>query len=375
MDPSQLTVKLARGDVSVEVSGDATVVSDALRSLRDGGLGALAGFFGMSSQAGGVVPTTAVSGGSAAAAPASPVSPGAHTTAVPATGGSGAGATTALSPGSVHRYAIDRVLIPRTGQFATDLDGDGTPENAFSRLAAAIDGIGLALQAEEDAAVSGHVTVHLLTIRTAGTNDPDPTAASVSLQSSKPLNPQAGAVAPDSSEAPAMFSGRFSDAGFSTNMPHPVTAALYLGAFGRTAPVRVVLNGARIELTVSADGSGLTGAIHGSIRKTDVDTIVGPAIAKALTGMIAANPTGAAEQQLRNLFDTGGCTNPDGTKAVAGDGRIDVCELLTNHLFSTLLSPDVQIFAGDGSYAPSPSKTAPDSLSVGLGFTASAAPS
>jgi hypothetical protein len=372
MDQSQLTVKLARGDVSVELSGDATAVTDALRSLRDDGLGTFAGFFGMGWQAGAGAPTTALPIGNVVGA-GSPPSPGAPATVVSATGRSGAGAP--LSPGSLHRYVVDRILIPRTGQFATDLNGDGKPDNAFGRLAAAIDDIGLALQAEEDAAVSENAIVHLLSIRTAGTNDPDPTAASVSLQPGKSLKPQVGVFAPDPNEESAVFSGRFSDAGFSATAPHPVTAVVYLGAFSRSAPVRMVLNGAHVQLTVSADGSRVTGEIHGSIRKTDVDTIVAPAIAKALSGMIAANPTGSSEQQLRNLFDTGGCTNPDGTKAVAGDGRIDVCELLTNQLFSTLLSPDVQIFAGDGSYAPSPSKASPDSLSIGLGFTGITTPS
>lgn len=80
-----------------------------------------------------------------------------------------------------------------------------------------------------------------------------------------------------------------------------------------------------------------------------------------------------AAQAFQQLFDTGGCTNPGGTLAQAGDQRIDICELLTNPLLSSLMAPDVQIWDAQGNYRPNPLGGKPDSMSFGLGISATAA--
>ena len=92
-----------------------------------------------------------------------------------------------------------------------------------------------------------------------------------------------------------------------------------------------------------------------------------------MTRLVQDNPASAPAQTVRKLFDVGGCTNPNGTVAQAGDGVIDVCELLTSPLLKTLLQPDVQIFDAQGKYAPNPLGGNADSMSIGLGFSARAA--
>ncbi len=55
-----------------------------------------------------------------------------------------------------------------------------------------------------------------------------------------------------------------------------------------------------------------------------------PALAQSLDEQVAAG--GATAMMILQLFDTGGCINPDGSLAVAGDGHIDPCEVANNNI-------------------------------------------
>jgi len=89
-----------------------------------------------------------------------------------------------------------------------------------------------------------------------------------------------------------------------------------------------------------------------------------------MTHIIQADPEASIAVTIGQLFDMGGCTNPDGTVAQSSDGKIDVCELLTSPLLNGLLQPDVQIWDAQGNYAPNPLGGNADSMSIGLGFSA-----
>ena len=73
----------------------------------------------------------------------------------------------------------------------------------------------------------------------------------------------------------------------------------------------------------------------------------------------------SSTMQILTIFDVGGCGN-----AQAMDCRIDPCEVAENSIIKKVLAPDVQIFDANGNYAPNKQNTTPDSMSVGLGFTA-----
>jgi len=80
------------------------------------------------------------------------------------------------------------------------------------------------------------------------------------------------------------------------------------------------------------------------------------------------------ESPVGPLFDAGGAINVGGAVAQAGDGVIGISELLTNALISLLRAPDVQIWDSAGEkYAPSPLGGRKDSMSFGIGFSATAA--
>jgi hypothetical protein len=111
--------------------------------------------------------------------------------------------------------------------------------------------------------------------------------------------------------------------------------------------------------------------------------IVVPTLAIDFTAAIQQQPPTSMDEQIAQIFDTGGaasdvcgftCANPDGTCAVAGDLKVDLCEVTTNNLIQQTLAPDLTMFSADGStYMPSAGTdgvTMKDSVSVGFGFTA-----
>jgi hypothetical protein len=138
-------------------------------------------------------------------------------------------------------------------------------------------------------------------------------------------------------------------------------------------PTMVPMNGVHIQFTHTGNGL-VAGQIQGSVKKTDIDTKVVPALAQLLTRQVAANPNSSSTQQLLAIFDTGGdngmCTNPDGSIAKMGDGKIDTCEVAENSIIKNVLAPDVDIYDANGNYAPNKANTSRDSLSIGVGFTA-----
>jgi hypothetical protein len=130
----------------------------------------------------------------------------------------------------------------------------------------------------------------------------------------------------------------------------------------------------RIQFGINPSGTRLVGGVlNGSLSvKTTQDDFI-PGLANALNLYIATDPESGNSRTIKNLFDTGGCTNPDGSRAVRGDGRIDICELGESALMKALLAPDLQLRSAAGKYDPRPNGAQKDSLSMGVGFTAAAA--
>src|SRR5262245_19978750 len=136
------------------------------------------------------------------------------------------------------------------------------------------------------------------------------------------------------------------------------------------APVFIsTVRAGQLSFSISSDGSMLSdGVIAGAIDAADIASL-GAGVAKQLTAWCAADPHSDVVHQVLQIFDTGGCTNPDGSPATAGDGVIDVCELVSKPIINRVLAPDVGLFNTAGQFAPG--GTTPKTLmSVGLGFTA-----
>ena len=161
---------------------------------------------------------------------------------------------------------------------------------------------------------------------------------------------------------------------FIPNAPAPnsdlVTWVLEL-PLGPGLPARLSVQWPRFTFGINPAGTRLVGGgLNGSLSgRTVLDDFV-PSLADVFTLYIATNPDSETSRTIKSLFDTGGCTNPDGTAAVKGDGIISPCELSQNPLIKSLLAPDIRLRNSAGKYEPLPNEAQKDSLSIGFGFTA-----
>ncbi|HEY5951816.1 MAG TPA: hypothetical protein VIV40_40250 [Kofleriaceae bacterium] len=251
---------------------------------------------------------------------------------------SDSGDVTGPFTGDTHRFVIDIIQIPRDGTEAAmlgaDLDGDGSPENAF-----------------------GNVTGVL-----AGTNDLSPDGANmiasgalasvVSIQADDLVDDDSVGVAYfGAMDAPATIAGgRLTTGSFTSNRTRdtraPGKAQIRLPIYVNADPLVLELEGMEIEMRTDGHG-GFTGIVRGGIREE-------VARDAAYTGLIQMFET---EPERHLVFGRGIDKDHDDviTRAEVDDSVI-----------ALLVSADVDLFDGDR-FAPQPSST-PDCLSVAFGI-------
>lgn len=275
-------------------------------------------------------------------------------------------------------YVVSEIFLPEHAggavQYGLDLDGDGAKDNALGQILAALSSAAgtanLSFQPSTDLGV-GSATAIMLVEALA----PSFTAGDISARVLGGQHP-----IPAACTTPSDFSTcgmHLAGTGHFDVLPPTwpllsgtVTAAVFDVGAGQSAfpffpdgvsPVWVPLVGARIRATVSADGL-MTGVLGGGIRQSDLNTIFLPAwqsaIAAAITRDCGGGPrcvSNSPGEIYLMLFDAD------------HDGAVTLVELATSSLLSTLLALDVDLL--DASGDPGHDGT-PDSLSVGIGFTA-----
>jgi hypothetical protein len=258
--------------------------------------------------------------------------------------------------------------------FALDLDGDSRVDNQLGNLVGAFSAQGLGPQMATDAAFVAGREIVLFEESSA-----DAMFASASCASARQLRgaPQSmpdfsnnGAFTIDTSVPPAAFVGTMASSIFDSPAPttlrSPTTTKLPI--WGVEMPVVVT------HLSVkNIAGKAKSAQLNGAMKKTDVDTILVPAIAASLTQILQADPSSQQAMQVKQTFDVGDghggqCTNADSTKGTANDGVVSPCELSGNAAFGMILAPDVQLFDMQGNYAPTSPPTKRDSVSLGVTF-------
>jgi len=261
-------------------------------------------------------------------------------------------------------HAVPPVTSSEANQTAIDLNGDGVPENRLGVLFAALATTGF----DAGAAVNSGEVVYLLRVTSNDANFQTDAAARAEWIVGEPTAPIPpdfsgnGSFLIDPAYLPGVFIAPLASTNFgsadpvTTTTPVDVPLSLVLGG-----ALVVPLHGARLAFTVVP--GGLTqGQINGSIRQEDVQEIIIPGIANLLNQIVAGG--GANASSVLAIFDTG-CNGVG-----AGDGVIALCEVQGNAVLGSLLAPDIDIYASDGSYAPNPVNANPDSLSFGMRFTA-----
>lgn len=298
---------------------------------------------------------------------------------VPGDGGPPAGDASPPLGGATYRYVVNKLSVPQQRvEFALDLNGDGRPDDQFGNIVAALAAQNFDVQGAVDQSVARGDAVHLIALQTddasLANDDSVGFGFLVGLPRPNPDFGGAGAFAVDGALPAAQLNGKLGGGSFASDDPRPappprdLTVKLALAA-GAT-PVALTLHGAIVTCKTGVDAQSgapglLTGQIHGSLKQRQVQTDVIPAIAAALTEAIAAAPGSPQAQQIKALFDTGGCGG-----AKANDGLIDACEVATNMVIQNVLAPDVDLYDANGAWAPNPKNADKDSLSIGLGFTA-----
>ena len=270
-------------------------------------------------------------------------------------------------------YLMDAISVPESAddaiQVALDLDGDRQPDNALGGLLGALhNSADLPIAAVQMQAVeSGHI-LQLVGIDAASLDD----AASVPVLVSRGidldgdpadnfsgaegfgLDPLDGA---DGQLTGVVAAGRL--------RAGPGTAPIQLAMFGVTPEVVALPGvGARIRVAAATSDGLAGGRSCGALTDEDVDSVLIPAMARAVDSIVQRDCDGATcapgsqGEQLAAFFDDN------------SDGMVPEEEFRANSLIeSTVGNPDLDLFDADGAFNPRVDGIK-DSLSLCLGFTA-----
>lgn len=287
-----------------------------------------------------------------------------------------------LNPGrQPYKYVWNKAFLPsQKADYSFDLNGDGIVDNALGDLVVNLKLFGVDMQAYVDDGVMTGADIKLVRM---DTEDPiflkDPMPFVYLRQGMSRPNPDYtgnGNFAADNNFNQASYQGFLMNQRYFAYSPSsqmfPTNVTIKFTLFGQN-PTSINLQGSHIQYDTGFDPrSGapglLNGQLQGSIRIGEVKNVIVKDILGAFNLQIMMN--GPGSMLIQQTFDVGNCNNQNGQIARAADKFIDECELTTSMLFMTLLAPDVTIYDGMGMYRPDPNNGAPDSFSVGIGFTA-----
>jgi hypothetical protein len=304
-----LHIRICRDDTVVELEGDADAVQAQLASLQSEGYGRLLEFFG---------PATP---GRRPVAPEPEVHPAIALAPI-------------AEPALSLRFVLDRIVLPRSpADFAADLDGNGSSENAFGGLIEALASSNLDAQASVDASVASFASPLLLTFTTEEFDLTVDQRADVRIEAGRVVDAAERKFEVDASQPTALLAGWLRSGTWRSQAPSEGGARVSLPIrleLASGAPAVLVLQGAQASFSLPADGSViLDGQLAGAVAADVVDRELVPALAQTMTAAI---------------------TDAAGSEAAT----------VLSPLLHAALAPDVALDSGE-----------PQALSVGIGFRAS----
>lgn len=294
------------------------------------------------------------------------------------------------TPEGDHTYVVNKVNIPLSPAeaevtYGFDLDGDESPENTVGRTLANLGSVlNIDVVGAVDGAINDGSAILLLNVQSAdltnascagvsvylGDNaSPTPCADDQDTVCSRHLDGSGSFDISTNSPTDARVTGRIVSGSFALGPDDaPGTVTIELPVIAGTPPLRLTLIGARIEIGQVSDTGLMEGRLGGAVPLEDVESSVLPTIHALVEGIIATDCTGAAPNccadpesqgaQILGLFDEN------------NDCQVPQEELRANSIISTLLDPDIDLIDdASGTYAPNVDG-ADDSLSLGIGFTA-----
>ncbi|HEX4458962.1 MAG TPA: hypothetical protein VIA18_13390 [Polyangia bacterium] len=308
-------------------------------------------------------------------------------------GGSGGGGGTTnsdcTSTGGTNKalYVANTVTVPQSKtDLAIDLNGDGRVDNQLGSIVNILKTENLDVQMGVTQAVVAGTLIVLGTETSQDATFQTDSCASTLIErgavTTTPPKYDGTDTFTAQTDGDGTFSGPITGGKFNSSSPvttkNPVSLTIELPLIAGAQPVELDVEGGQLEYKRDTTGAVTGGELHGFLRSTNVQSKVIPNVALLLSSKLMDNPLTATDMQIAMIFDTGGtgtcnggttCANPDGSCAVSGDGKIDICEVATNNLIQQVLAPDIQMFDAAGNYSPTAANTTKDSLSLGLGFT------
>lgn len=282
--------------------------------------------------------------------------------------------------GAVKKTVVDRFLMPTVNQpCSIDIDGDGRPDNALSAVVAGLRAAAFDIQGNADAVVRTGELVQLISVQT---EDPmSSNCAAVALRRGQatempPAYDGSDTFKVDEALPVTQLLGTIATGQLETPRPADQSGAQVMrlglslpGGFGVEVPLPLL--GAHMSARVRNQGL-VSGELHGVVRLKDVQERMIPAIAQTMTALVRRLPDSPSAKQIIATFETKAkCdATPDlCCKTKPQSCQITADEVRNNAQTRLILKPDVQMFSGE-TWAPTAAGSDPDSLSVGLCFTA-----
>lgn len=298
------------------------------------------------------------------------------------------------TPEGDNTFVVNKVNVPRSpaeavSTYGFDLDGDDSPENKVGTTLANLGStLGVDVVAAVDSAINGGDAILLMNVQAAdltnascaaidvylGDNpNPTPCADDQDTVCGRHLDGSGSFDISTNSPADARVSGRIINGAFALGPnDRPGEVTIELPVLDGVPPLRLTLVGANIDIAqVSADGLA-EGRLGGAVSLDDVQQSVLPTIYALVEGIIAqdcsdgtppdaccADPESQGAQVLQIFDENSDCLVPQE-------------EFEQNAIVATLLDPDIDLLDASGNYAPNSDGT-DDSLSLGIGFTATTA--
>lgn len=290
--------------------------------------------------------------------------------------------------GTDHQFVADTVIIPGSSAEATrlalDLDGDDIADNALGTNLSILASQGVDLQGSLDEAVDAGTIIVLANVQATALDNA--TGVGMSFYLGDNPNPAActdpsdittcgqhldGSASFDiaaDSPTDALIVGQFLGGGFETTVHGDVT--LELEILAGEPPIVLNLIGARTAFQIDANGSAISnGRLGGAITAEEARNNLLPVITGFVVDIVAEDCTG----------QPGNCCTDGSTGATLvsifdanNDCTVSDSEVADNDLVATILSPDLDLLDENGDFNPNSDETN-DSISVGLGFTATGA--
>lgn len=277
------------------------------------------------------------------------------------------GAPGRATSGDYFHYVISDILLPRGGgEFARDIDGDGTVDDAlgsiFSTFSPTFQG------ALSDAIRSGNLVV-LSSIRADSLSDDAEVSWQLYRGAPQPalqLDGQDAVTVAANSPADWIASGAIQGGIFAGLPTRSLPLPINLGA----GPFDLPIYSVTLEGRVRSDECGVDAPVQvaGAVRKTDFDAVVAPAFAAAVNQTIAQACNGGTEPP------DCGCADPYRDAVTRLDINPADCNITAAEVQFALTGetqPELDLFNGN-TFAPGVDGVF-DSLGIGLGLWCTAA--